>query len=82
VRTFCIITTNANELVREIHDRMPVILRPEDHTRWLGEEEPPADLLRPFPDEPMAMWPISTRVNSPKNDHPALLDRIDRSGPH
>jgi putative SOS response-associated peptidase YedK len=77
VRTFCIITTNANELVGRIHNRMPAILRPEDYDRWLGDEEPPADLLAPFPAEPMTMWPISTRVNSPKNDDPALLDRIE-----
>src|SRR5215204_2547271 len=77
VRTFCIITTAANDLVSRIHDRMPAILRPEDYARWLGEEEPPADLLAPFPAEPMAMWPISTRVNSPKNDDAQLLEAIE-----
>src|SRR5215203_3261191 len=38
-----------------------------------ADEEPPADLLATFPTEPMTVWPISTRVNSPKNDNPGLL---------
>ena len=64
VRTFAIITTDANELVAEIHDRMPLILAPTDYARWLSEEPDPGDLMRPFPAEPMRMWPISTRVNN------------------
>ena len=60
----------------DIHDRMPVILRPEDYDRWLGIEPDPRDLLRPFPAELMRMWPISTRVNSPKNDDPDLLTPV------
>jgi putative SOS response-associated peptidase YedK len=77
VRTFCIMTTAANDLVIRIHDRMPAVLRPEDYARWLGGEEPPADLLASFPAEPMTMWPISTRVNSPKNDDAQLLEAIE-----
>src|SRR5262245_6690731 len=49
IRTFAIITTDSNELVADIHDRMPVILAPGDFTRWLGEESDPRDLMRPFP---------------------------------
>jgi putative SOS response-associated peptidase YedK len=52
IRTFAIITTDSNELVAEIHDRMPVILAPGDYARWLGEEPDPRDLMRPFPAEP------------------------------
>ena len=66
----------ANALVREIHDRMPAILRPEDYDRWLGEEPDPAELLAPFPAEPMVIWPVSPRVNSPRFDEPGLLDPI------
>ena len=73
VRTFAIITTPANELVAEIHDRMPAILRPEDYDRWLSDEPDPRELLKPFPAEPMTMWPVSTRVNTPKNDDADLL---------
>jgi putative SOS response-associated peptidase YedK len=76
VRTFAVITTEANELVAEIHDRMPVILRPGDYDRWLGSEPDPRALLRPFPAELMRMWPISTRVNSPRNDNPSLLEPV------
>jgi hypothetical protein len=58
MRTFAIITTDANELVAEIHDRMPLILSPTDYPRWLSDEPDPGDLMRPFPAEPMRMWPI------------------------
>ena len=40
IRTFAIITTDANELVAEIHDRMPLIILSKDHARWLGDSEP------------------------------------------
>jgi putative SOS response-associated peptidase YedK len=77
VRTFAIITTEANELVAEIHDRMPLILSPGDYVRWLGEEADPDDLMRPFPSEPMRMWPISTRVNKPENDDSSILEPVE-----
>ena len=75
-RTFAIITTDANELVAEIHDRMPLILAPTDYARWLSEEPDPGDLMRAFPVEPMRMWPISTRVNKPENDDPSIIEPI------
>jgi putative SOS response-associated peptidase YedK len=74
VRTFAIITTDANELVAEVHDRMPLILAPTDYARWLSDEPDPGDLKRPFPAEPMRMWPISTRVNKPENDDPSIVE--------
>jgi putative SOS response-associated peptidase YedK len=77
LRTFAIITTDANELVADIHDRMPVILAPSDYARWLGEETNPRDLMRPFPAELMRMWPISTRVNKPENDDPSIIEPIE-----
>src|SRR6188472_1870655 len=76
VRTFCIITTAANGLVGGIHDRMPAILRPEDYGRWLTLDPDGPNLLQPFPSEPMEIWPISTRVNSPKNDDADLLEPL------
>jgi putative SOS response-associated peptidase YedK len=75
VRTFAIITTEANESVAEIHDRMPLILSPGDYVRWLGDADPD-DLMRPFPSEPMRMWPISTRVNKPENDDSSILEPV------
>jgi putative SOS response-associated peptidase YedK len=79
VRTFAIITTDANELVAEIHDRVPLILAPGNNARRLGEESDPHDLMRPFPAEPMRMWPISTRVNKPENDDPSIVEPIELS---
>ncbi len=76
VRTFAVITTDANELVTQIHNRMPLIIPPRDYTRWLSDEPDPCDLLKPFPAEPMRMWPISTRVNKPENDDPSILEPI------
>ena len=90
-RTFAIITLPSNDLVAQIHDRMPAILEPFGYERWLGPEPDPHDLLITYPSEPMTMWPISTRVNRPENDDPSLLDRakelvdwqapLERKGP-
>src|SRR5919112_3817294 len=74
VRTFAVVTTTANELVNGIHNRMPVILPAEAYEGWLGGEADPADLMRPYAAEPMAAWPVSTKVNAPKNDDPSLLE--------
>ena len=66
------------DLVAQIHDRMPVIIPPDSYDRWLANIEPdPRDLLVPFPSELMRMWPISTPVNKPENDDPSLLDPIE-----
>jgi putative SOS response-associated peptidase YedK len=79
IRTFTIITTGANELVAEIHDRMPLIIAPADYKRWLSDEPDPHDLMRPFPAELMRIWPISMRVNKPENDDPSILEPIKLS---
>ncbi len=78
IRTYAILTTNANELVRPIHDRMPVIIPPESYDRWLSTLDPdPRDLLAPYPAGPMTIWPISTRVNKPENDDASILERVE-----
>jgi len=77
VRTFAIITVPSNDLIDRIHDRMPAILRPQDHDRWLGPDPDPHDLMITFPSEAMRIWPISKRVNKPENDDPAILEPID-----
>jgi putative SOS response-associated peptidase YedK len=78
--TCTIITTEPNELVRPIHDRMPVILPKEVEDLWLDSaiEDPRRllDLLRPYPTEEMEAYPVSSLVNSVKNDSPACIDRI------
>lgn len=81
VHSCAIITTEANELMRGIHDRMPVILEPGDHDAWLDPANQATDrlktLLRPCPAEMMAAHPVSTRVNTPRNDEPALLEPLE-----
>jgi putative SOS response-associated peptidase YedK len=74
-RTFAVITVPSNELVGQIHNRMPAILKPDSYDRWLGLEPNPYDILITYPSQAMTMWPISTRVNKPENDDPAILDR-------
>jgi putative SOS response-associated peptidase YedK len=65
-------------MIAAIHDRMPVILPPESYHRWLSDLEPdPHDLLVPYPAGAMRMWPISTRVNTPRNDDPSILDPLE-----
>jgi putative SOS response-associated peptidase YedK len=70
--TCTIITTKANELVKEIHERMPVILPKEWEEVWLDpaidDTEYLKTLLRPYPAEEMKMYEVSTAVNSAKND--------------
>lgn len=80
VYTCAIITTDANELMQEIHDRMSVILKPDDHAAWLDpDNQAMAELkalLKPYPSKAMAAHPVSTRVNAPKNNDAELLDRV------
>jgi putative SOS response-associated peptidase YedK len=74
-----VVTTDANEMVADIHDRMPAILAPGDCDRWLSDEPDPRDLLRPFPADLMCIWPISTRVNKPENDDPSIIEPLELS---
>jgi putative SOS response-associated peptidase YedK len=78
VRTFAILTTDANDLVADIHDRMPLILAPADYVRLLGDEPDPRDLMRPFPADLMRMWPISARVKA--RERRSVNRRADRVG--
>jgi hypothetical protein len=60
-----------------IHDRMPVVLESADWPVWLGEPDgDPAALLRPAADGVLRAWPISTRVNTRRNNTPDLLDEV------
>ena len=67
--------------MRDIHDRMPVILAPEDHTAWLDPANQATAqlkaLLKPCPARMMAAHPVSTRVNTPRNDEPALIEPLE-----
>ena len=75
-----IITTAANDLLRPIHDRMPVILPRELEELWLDRsiDDPGAlsSVLNPYPDEEMEAFEMSTLVNSPANDGPEVIAHI------
>jgi putative SOS response-associated peptidase YedK len=76
VRTFTIITTQSNKLLREVHDRMPVIIAPGDYQRWLTAPTTTAKkLLVPYTSG-MTIAPVSDRVSSVKNDDAELLRPI------
>ena len=76
-RTFAIVTVAASPDVAELHNRMPLIIEPADWPLWLGETEgEPAALLRPSPAGKLRLWPVSSRVNDPKNNEPALLEPV------
>jgi putative SOS response-associated peptidase YedK len=76
VHTFTIITTRANKLVGEVHDRMPVIIAPTDHQRWLtGSVQVAKRLLVPYTGG-MTIAPVSDRVNNTKDDDVGLIAPI------
>ena len=78
MRTFTIATTAADADTAQLHDRMPVILEPDDWPVWLGEEAGDhAALLRPAPAGAVQLWPVSRAVNNVRNNEPDLLDRVD-----
>lgn len=79
--SFATMTTDANVLMRPIHDRMPVIIEPSDYDRWLDpsvlDRDALEDLLRPAPEVGYQIQQVSERVNAVANDSPACV----RSGP-
>jgi putative SOS response-associated peptidase YedK len=80
VSSCAIITTAANELIGQLHDRMPAILLREFHDAWLNPKTDRAvltEMLKPFPSLMMKTYPVSNRVNSPDNDTADLLVRVD-----
>lgn len=74
VDSFAVLTTRPNALLASIHDRMPVIVRREEYAAWLAVGQPPAHLFEPFAAEHMEMYPVSSRVNSPRADDPGLCE--------
>ena len=76
LETYTILTTDPNELLEPIHNRMPVILAPKDYQRWLEPGEPthlPTDLLRPYPAEQMRAWKVGSAVGNVRNNDPGLI---------
>jgi len=75
LESFSIVTCEANELISDVHARMPVILPPENFDNWLRSDDQCQlqDLLVPYPAEEMQMYPVSKLVNSPANDRPECV---------
>ena len=77
VETDAIITTEANELLKPLHNRMPVILSPDEYDQWLDPESGDGrELLKPYPSDEMEHLPVSTRVNIVRNDDRSLIEPI------
>lgn len=78
IRSCTILTTEPNDLLRKVHDRMPVILPPEAQATWLDPEirdpAPLLPLLAPYPSGAMTVYPVSRAVNSPSNDGPGCVE--------
>lgn len=78
--SYTILTGSANDAMAQIHDRMPVILHPDDAGDWMDpdiEELGPLEhMLQPIPDDELEMYPVSTAVNSVRNNGPELIEPI------
>jgi len=81
LETFTILTTEANEGIRPLHHRMPVILAPADYEVWLSPEPAAAVELMPLmsshPAKGMRFYPVSQQVNRPINDNPTLIEPVE-----
>ncbi len=77
VETFTVITTEPNEVVADYHHRMAVVLDPDDEATWLADDpEPAAALLEAYPADDLTAYPVSSRVNTPANDDPDLIEPV------
>ncbi|MBS4174548.1 SOS response-associated peptidase [Bacillus sp. FJAT-49736] len=78
LQTCTIITTEANKLMKPIHDRMPVILTKETENRWLDRTigNSITDVLKPYDYQYMEAYPVSSLVNSPKNEGEELINSL------
>ncbi|MBX7246399.1 MAG: SOS response-associated peptidase [Candidatus Sumerlaeaceae bacterium] len=83
MESVALLTTDANDVLRPIHDRMPVIISKADHAQWLDVSTDNAEsikgLLVPYPARGMTAYPVSTKVNNPRNDTPecALPESVE-----
>ncbi|MBI3918310.1 MAG: SOS response-associated peptidase [Betaproteobacteria bacterium] len=72
IESYTMLTTEPNTFARAIHNRMPVIVEPEDYDEWLTSKDP-ARLLVPCSPDRLRAWPVSTRVNSQRNNDAELV---------
>jgi putative SOS response-associated peptidase YedK len=77
INSSAILTTEANEVLRPVHDRMPMILHPEEYSLLMEGDakgrESLVDLLRPYPAKKMVEYPVSPLVNNPRSKGPELI---------
>ncbi len=80
VRTFCVMTTGPNEVMKPIHDRMPVIIGARDWTTWLDMQREGdhslSILLAPFAADAMEAWPVSRKVSSAREEGAELIEHL------
>jgi putative SOS response-associated peptidase YedK len=76
IQTFATITTDANQQLAGVQDRMPVIIEPRDWRLWLGEvEDDPASLLHAAPEDVLRVWRVAKAVGNVKNDGAELIEQ-------
>lgn len=79
--TCAVLTVSANSLIRTIHERMPVIIRPDDYPLWLDRDIVDPTLVKQLcvacPAELLEMYPVSSLVNNPRNNSPECIARLD-----
>ncbi len=74
--SFTVITQPPNDVMKDIHNRMPAILTPEQESLWLADDIPPQELIgmiTPYPDELLKVTPVSSKVNNVRNNDSSLL---------
>ena len=77
IESCTIITTAANAVIKPLHDRMPLIIPPDDHGVWLtGDFEGVSDVVGMSSSVQLEVYPVSTRVNKPTNDDPGCIERV------
>ena len=80
VESCTLITCEANGIVGAVHNRMPVILKPDDYARWIDTERPQSEalmrLLAPLPDDWLSAQPVGKLVNNPRNEDPRCIERV------
>lgn len=80
IRSYAVVTTTASDALGHLHERMPVILEPDDWAAWLGETPgDPGTLLRPS-SATLRVWPVSNRVGNVRNDGPELIAPLELAG--
>lgn len=81
LETFTILTTEPNDLMRPIHNRMPVIINPDHYRKWVDPRMQDTDTLAgmmvPYPETHMEAYPVAPYLNNPRNDSPLCMERYD-----